>query len=243
MKKVMFYAALMLTQYSAFADSSEVFPLPGITIGMPSKELMEKYPPEQYDFHKKVYEKIPENGYLAYAIQTNKFWDSLGIQIENSKVKSLCYLNLNRESLLRNPDTHDFDSAVNNVKPLFNQLRHQLGTTFEKKIAYHPPQPDGTRCATYVWKRENDVVAFSHSPVSRYQKGGFFICQVTIAPTHESLNGLYQLATDSVPEDAALWADTMGEEKTGSWLFLIIGVSAAIGTAAAWCCFRKRKSA
>ena len=243
MKRIMScISLLMFSQCCAIDNNSGIFPFPDITLGMSSKALLEKYPTKKTLFSKTNDDKILERGMLMYDIPENKFWDTLAIQIEETKIISLCYFNLNKNPLSHNLGTHDFDNVVKNVSPLFQQLRQQLGTKFEKKIRYGERGTE-TRCAMYIWKRENDVVAFSHSPVSQYKKGDLFECQLTVVPTYEYLGVIRQLATDSVPEDAALWADATGEEKTGGWLFLIIGVSAVIGAILAWRCFRKRKSA
>ena len=245
MKKSMLSVLLtmfVLGNSVADTESSEIFPLSGITVGMSSKELLENYPTNKTLLSKTNDDNILEEGILLYNISTNMFWDTLMVSLEDFKVESLTYFYFNHHLFLQNPNTRDYEKMVKNVKPLFNQLKRQLGVTFEKKITYG--ETTETRCAMYIWKREKDVVAFSHSPVSQYKKGAYFDCQLVISPKIENLAGLYErMATDSVPEDAALWADTMDEEKTGTWLFLIIGVSAVIGAVVAWRCFKKRKSA
>ena len=198
MKKVMFYVALIvLAQDCIFAENQELFPLSDITIGMSSKTLLEKHPTEEILFPQKNNNQILERGGVFYDISTNQYWSALCVNINEARVKSLCYLNDNT------------DSAVKNVKPLFKQLKQRLGTEFEKKVAYFSLQQKNTRCATYIWKREKDVVVFSHSPVSQYKRDDSFVCQIAVMPTLESLRSL--LATDSVPEDAKLWADAMEE--------------------------------
>jgi len=210
MKKNTFYALLFLSVlYHAPADSLEIFPLPDITLGITVKDLMEQYPSEKYDFHKKTYDvQALEKGVIFYEIPDNKFWDSLGIHIEDARVRSLNYCRINRQNLPSNtPDERNFSNVVQNLKPLFRQLQQQLGTTFEKKVVYRPHGTATTRSAMYVWKRENDVVAFIHTPVALYKKGDIFDCQLSIMPTLEYIAPL--MATNSIPEDELLWADAM----------------------------------
>ena len=200
MKKVMFCILLvMLGQDGVFAEKSEVFPLSDITIGMSSKTLLEKYSTEEILFSKKDNNQILEQGGIFYDILTNQYWSVLCVNIDNAKVKSLCYLN-------DNPD-----NVVKNINSLFNQLKQQLGTVFEKQVACFSLQQGSIRCATYIWKRGEDMIVFSHSPVSQYKKGDDFVCQVVVMSQSETLCSL--LATDSLPEDALLWADAMGEER------------------------------
>ena len=215
MKRVMFCASLLaLTSVNISADteSSEVFPLPDITIGMTWTTLIKKYPSI------KVMMADEDDGddqnlkdlIAIYEIHTNKFWDTLVISIEATKVESLSYFYANNELFSKKPNMRDYDKIIKNIKPLFWQLKKELGATFEKKVTHGERTKE--RCAMYVWKRENDVVAFSHSPVSKVKKGGLFDCQLVIAAKIENLAGLYErMATDSIPEDAKLWADAMDE--------------------------------
>ena len=213
MKRIMFCTSLvMLMQGNTFAEKSEVFPFSDIAVGMSSKELLEKHPTEEILASKKTGDQILERGVVMYNIPENKFWDSLGVHVSNAKVQSLTYCNVNKKLLLaRDTDAFDFSSVVKNVSPLFKELKQQLGSTFEKKVTSRSVRETKIRGPMYVWKREKDFVAFIHTPISQYKKGDLFNCQVTIAPTFEDLASLCKMATDSVPEDAKLWADAMDE--------------------------------
>jgi hypothetical protein len=201
MKKIKWVISLLLfSQYHVFGDGLDTFPMADITIGMPSQALLEKYPAKEFLFESKTDDQILTGGIAIYEFTANTFWDALWIGIDNAKVESLTYLK----------DDGD-DSAVKNVVPLFEQLKQQLVGAFEKKITYGETKK--TRCAMYIWKREKDIVAFSHSPVIQYRKGDISFCQLNIAQKIEDMGALYEnLATDSLPEDKLLWADAMGEE-------------------------------
>ena len=212
MKRVMFCASLvMLMQVKALAEKSEVFPFPDITVGMSSKELLEKYPTKEFLVQKKNSDQILEEGVVMYTSFTNKFWDTLGVAVENEKVKTVTYCRINREVLLsKELDAVDFSNVIENVRPLFRRLKQELGSAFEKKVVLTPSRNTKNRSAMYVWKREKDVVAFVHCPVAKYKKGELFHCQVVIAPTLDFLLECYGVL-DSTPEDAKLWADAMEE--------------------------------
>jgi len=229
MKKVMLYV-LVLVFGNAFAnaESSEIFPLSDITIGMSSKMLLEKYPTEEILFPKRNNNQILEQGGIFYDILTNQYWSVLCVNIDNAKVKSLCYLN-------DNPD-----NVVKNINSLFKQLKQQLGTVFEKQVACFSLQQGSMRCATYIWKRGEDMIVFSHSPVSQYKKGDVFVCQVAVMSQSETLCNL--LVTDSLPEDALLWADAMGEEKgafPNLWVYACVAL--CVFCAIAYFIRRKRR--
>lgn len=212
MKRIMFYAlVLTLGLDNAFAEESELFPLSDIVLGMSFKELLEKHPTDKIlgalDFGDRPnIKKEREDNYLIfYDIHSNRFWDVLAVQIENSKVESLRYFYANREVA---PPKRDHSKMVKNIKPAFKQLTNQLGSEFEKRIVCDEVK---SRCAMYVWKREKDVVAFSHAPVSKYKQGEKFVCSLLVTPTVEILEKLSTMATDSLPEDVKLWADAMDE--------------------------------
>jgi len=203
MKKIIVRVSVLVFAFgSIFAntESMGVFPLSDITIGMSSKALLEKYPATEILFESKTDDQILTEGIVIYEFTTNKFWDALWIGIDNSKVKTLHYLK-----------DEGNNSAVKNIKPLFDQLKQQLGGTFEKGVTYG--ETEKTRCAIYIWKRGKDVMVFIHSPVSQYKNGDISFYQLTIARKVEDMGALYEnMATDNLPEDALLWADAMGEE-------------------------------
>ncbi|MCL2105086.1 MAG: hypothetical protein FWH21_08570 [Kiritimatiellaeota bacterium] len=197
---VLFCAGMIvLVRHNVFfrEEHSGIFPLPSTLIGLSSEELLRNYPTGEILFEKRNNGQILEGGIVTYDLLTNEFWDTLWVGIDNSEVRSFSYLK------------DEKDDAVRNIKPLFKRLKQLLGTAFEKKVTYGETK---SRCAMYVWKREKDVVVFSHSPVARYKKGDFSFCQLTVASKIEDIGALYKnMATDSVPEDEMLWADAMDE--------------------------------
>jgi len=214
MKTVMFWTSVFMLSFCnavANAESSEIFPVSDITIGMSSKALLDKYPTKEILFAKRNDDQTLKGGFIMYPISTNKFWDTLSVVVENGKVGGLSYCRMNRDACLLNGiDAVDYSNVVENIKPLFKQLKQKLGSGFEKKVISRSLEGTDARSAMYVWKREKDVVVFIHTPVALYKKGRVFECQLTIAPTlGKSLSS--ELATDNVPEDAKLWADAMDE--------------------------------
>jgi hypothetical protein len=179
---------------------------------MSSKELMDKYPTEQILFVKRNDDQSLKGGTVMYPILANKFWDTLGVVVAKEKVEGLSYCRVNREMMLsQDIDEIDYSNVIENIKPLFIQLRKELGAEFEKKVIWRPWKDSKVRSAIYMWKREKDVVIFLHTPIALYKKEEAFDCQLTITPTlGNSL--LSEIATDSLPEDKLLWAEAMGEE-------------------------------
>ena len=244
MKKIMPYVlALVFGNAFANAESSEIFPMSDITIGMSSKELMDKYPTEQIFFAKRNDDQSLKGGTVVYPILANKFWDSLGVVVRNEKVEGMGYSRTNRElkkraiSLSQGLDTVDYGNVIENIKPLFMQLRKELGADFEKKVVYQSFKEGRTRCAMYVWERDGNIVTFIHSPVALREKRSIFVCQVTIAPSLDYLSS--EMATDSLPEDKLLWADAMGEAVSfpNRWVY----ACAALGALCAIAYLMRRK--
>ena len=218
MKRIVFYALLfLLTHDNLFADieSAEIFPMADITIGMTWADLMGKYPSVKVMMADEDDEdkKNLKNLLAVCEIHTNKFWDTLIVSIEKAEVESLTYLYCNNKLFQQNPNARDYDKIAKNIKHLFMQLEKELGSAFEKRVAYYDVSGMKIRCAMYIWKRGEAIVAFAHSPVTKYTNGNYFECQLSITPTIEALEKSSKMATDSIPEDALLWADAMGEEK------------------------------
>jgi len=221
MKKIMSYVLVLVFDHAfANAESTGLFPMSDITVGMSAKEMLEKYPSGKSlgaldfgDNSPRLTNDQNETYLVFYDIPRNKFWDSLTVSIVDAKVKGLGYAYLNKELLLSGSlkYDHDFDEIVKSIKPLFKQLKNELGPTFEQNILYTDFGQAEVRSAMYVWKREKDVVVFYHTPVALYKKGDNFECQLTIVPTIEAFSDI--MATDSLSEDALLWADAMGEER------------------------------
>ena len=203
---------LLLTQCHAFADDSEIFPLSDITIGMSSKALLEKHPTEEILVPQRGHDKTLESGIVTYTIPANRFWGSLGVQVIDSKVKSMSYLHFNREMVSKNPERISYDNVVKNVMPLFKQLTQQLGSDFEKRTKRHSSAKEIGQ-VVYIWKREKDVVAFSHNPISLHKTGDFFAYTLTIAPTFEDLNASSPMTADNVSSNLKLWLDSPDETQ------------------------------
>ena len=234
MKKIILHASVFVLAFgNAFAsvESPKLFPMSDITVGMSSKEFMDKYPAEKFLFEPKTDEQGLVRGIAIYEFRRNKFWDMLWVGIDHSNVEVLHYLKSGGNN-----------RAIKNIKPVFEHLKQQLGETFEKKVTYG--ETGKTRCAMYIWERENDVVVFAHSPVSQYKKGDFSFRQLTIAQKVEYIGMLYEnRATDSLPEDELLWADAMGEEEKGTFpnLWVCASIALCAFCAIAYLIWRKRK--
>ena len=89
---------LLLSQNLVIASASEIFPMSDITLGMSSKELLEKYPTNEILVPDKDQDGILVGGLVFYDIPTNKFWGGLSIRVGNAKVDGLLYMSFNRET-------------------------------------------------------------------------------------------------------------------------------------------------
>ena len=219
-RSIMPYVLLqMLLLCTACSDnkSSELFPLPDITVGMLAKDLSGKYPVENLISPREHLNRALETGgVIDFELTGNKFWNLACIHIDHdARVKYLLYSRVNANFLrLFLDESKDnkivleddylesgYDDIVKNVPLLLKHLKQQLGVSFEKKIAYLSSENDSP-CDLYIWKRGKDVVAFNHTPFDFYKKGEPFICQLTISSTYESLNGIYRSLTDSTRPNA-----------------------------------------
>ena len=212
----MFYTSLLvlaLGDVFANAESTELFPMPEIFLGMSSQEVLEKYPTEDRLFCKENDGNNLAEGILNYWVTTNKFWDSLGVSIEDSKVAGMVYVYFGNRLQPQDAKSDDGEKRIKNIKPLFEQLREQLGSTFEKRVIHRLARTEKVRSAMYVWAREKDVVVFLHTPIALHKKGIHFEYQLNIESTLDIFAS--EMATDSLPEDELLWADAMGENGVG----------------------------
>jgi len=224
MKKVILYV-LVLVVGNAFAsaESKELFPMSDITIGMSTEELEEKFPKKEYEMFESDGDKTKEKGLLFYKVPDNEFWDTMLIVIEDSKVRLLSYAYQNHAQRAQNPNLLDHGKMVKNIKPVFRQLKKQLGSAFERKVICRFAGKTEARSAMYVWQREKDVVVFLHTPVALYKNGDIFECQLSIVPSLDLFGD--EIATDNLPEDALLWADAMGEETVAfpsRWVYACV---------------------
>ena len=240
MKRIVSYMSVFVLAFgNVLAESTELFPMSDITIGLSSKELAEKYPTGKVFVPKWNDDKTLTGGVVSYPISGNKFWDSLGVIIKDAKVDGLNYFKLNMEQenqkdledLEEDEEdifaTIDYSNVIKNIKPLFRQLVQELGSDFEKKVICRDIGEIDARCAMYAWTRENNVVVFIHTPVSLYKKGNMFGVQVSIVPTLDIFSS--EMATDRLPEDTLLWTDAMGEEKRAFpnlWVYACVALCA-----------------
>ena len=212
MRKALCFAMLiLLARHHVLGDSSGLFPMSDITIGMSSEDLLKKHPTEEILFEKRNNEQILMGGLLVYEVSANRFWDTIAVCVSDAKVEALAYSYIGREFEGENPMLNDEEKIrqkmAQDIKPLFQELKKQLGGSFEKKIFGVSTE----RTAIYVWEREKGIVTFNHAPIAWQEKGNVFGHQLTIVTSLDFFGD--QIATDSLPEDALLWVDAMGEEK------------------------------
>ena len=199
-------------------DGTDCFPFSSIKLGMRSFDLLDLYPSKDMLIPKYSESGTLERGLVFYGIYQNIYWDAIAVFIQNEVITSISYFKNNMDLLeAGNIMAYNFDDTAEKVKPLFEQLRRELGNDFEKKITYG--QRTKERSPMYVWERENDVVAFTHSPISKMRKGMVsetyrFDFELTMADKIENMHGMFsRMATNNLPEDVSLWAEAMGEEN------------------------------
>ena len=124
--------------------------------------------------------------------------------IKDGEVNSLTYRTLYIIDVQKSAD-RNLGDVTDAIKILFEQLKQQLGSAFEREILVFPNE---NRVPMSVWKREKDIVAFFHTPISQWEKDGYFY-QLMILPTEDALGKQFQTATDSHPEDVNLWLDSV----------------------------------
>ena len=185
----------------AFSGNREIFPI-AITIGMPAEELPDKDPAGNF-------RHLQDNISASCQIQGNKFWTLLFVSTKDAKVKRLTYQsNRYKKSKIDGTDESDFNNAVENVKHLFEQLRQELGSTFEKRILTEiSTHFNNGRHGIYIWQRENDVVAFIHTPMTLCTEKGILFYLMDIFPSLEALEEQHPMTTDGVSENIGLWLD------------------------------------
>ena len=213
------------------SNGTDCFPISNIKLGMRSDELLKLYPTDDMLIPKYSKTGTLEKGIVYYGISKNIYWDMVSIFIQDEVITSISYFKNNMELLeARNIMAYNFDDTAEKVKPLFDKLRKELGDDFDKKITYG--QRTRERSPMYVWERENDVVAFTHSPVSKLRKGMIsetyrFDFELTLADKIENMHVIHsRMATNNLPEDVFLWADAMGDDASGSsrrfwWLLML----------------------
>ena len=229
MKKIV-CITILFVQYNLLLSNTDIMPFNDLVIGTSYIELIQKYPLEEYELFKRKRDTIPEEAGIILRIQNNEFWDTLVIYIKDYKIKHLTYFFFNTDLLQPNTNSHNNQKSLSKFKPLSQQLQKQFGKKFEKKVIYLIVGKQKTRSAMYVWKRKNDYVVFCHTPVALHDENDVFMCQLSIMPSLDFFE--YEMATNSLPEDALLWADAMGDYTSGSsgrfWWLLTIPAFATV---------------
>jgi len=186
----------------------ELFPITDITLGMTVEELIRKHPDKGYRPPTMVDSMTLQKSItFGCRIDGNPFWNMLLIYIEGDKVETLTYRLQNNRAFPGGddlePDPFDFENPEQITQTLFEQLKHQLGATFEKRIVHYASY----RAVMYVWKRENEWIAFIPTPILP-DGNDTMPYQLLIVPTEEALGKRFSTVTDNRPEDTKLWLET-----------------------------------
>lgn len=194
---------IILGSTNIWAADSDLFPLHGLKIDMTSTDLLKAYPNAKTAFVKKDAAGQLTEGLVLCEITNSVYWDSALIKFQDGKIQSWSYVR-----------TKDFERASRSVGAIHKALAQTLGGTPEKKIAFHLFKQGKVRSPVFVWKLGDAYAAFTHSPVKSHKAGETFICQLTIFPNAETLQGLFDVAPDVKDEDSELFQEvTSGNAK------------------------------
>lgn len=195
---------ILLGGLHAWAADSDLFPLHRLELDMKAADLLKTYPNVKTAFVKKDATGQLTEGLVLCNITNGVYWDSALIKIQAGKIQSWSYVR-----------TKDFDRASRNVGAIHKALAQTLGDTPEKKVVFHLVKQGKLRSPIFIWKIGATIVAFTHSPVKDHKSGETFICQLTIAPNVEVLQGLFDAAKDKKDNDHELFQEvTDGSAKT-----------------------------
>ncbi len=190
---VMMFFGMMLTE--AWASGSELFPLPQLRLGMKAEDFITAYPNAKQGMITKDKEGNITDGIALCEIKDGQYWDSALIKIKDSQVDSWSYVR-----------TKDFEKARKDVGKVFKVLKQELGKD-EKKVSRQLLKQGKVRSPAFIWKRDNDFVVFSHSPVKLYKSGEPFICRLTVALNDQAVRELFDIADDKKDDDSQLFQE------------------------------------
>lgn len=195
---------ILLGGLQVWVADSDLFPLQQLELGMTATDLLKAYPNVKTAFVKKDATGQLIEGLVLCEIANGVFWDSALIKIQEGKIQSWSYVR-----------TKDFERASTNVGAIHKALVRTLGDTPEKKVAIHLVKQGKQRSPMFIWKLGDALAAFTHSPVKDHKSGETFICQLTISPNAETLQGLFDVAKDKKDNDQELFREvTDGSAKT-----------------------------
>ncbi len=194
---------IILGGAQSWAADSDLFPLQRLELGMTSADLLKAYPNVKTAFVTKDTTGQLTEGLVLCEIANGVYWDSALIKVERGAVQSWSYVR-----------TKEFERASRNVGAIHKALAQILGDTPEKKVAFHLVKQGKRRSPVFIWKLGDAIAAFTHSPIKDHKSGETFICQLTISPNAEALQGLFDVATDKKDTDQELFREvTSGSAK------------------------------
>jgi hypothetical protein len=198
-------------------------------------EFKQVYPEAKWGFEKK-----DDSGQLIEALVSqptvgNRFWESAVIYFLSDKVVTYGYCGV-----------LEWDSSKENVPEIYRQLVRHFGVEPEKNTA-KSDLVDDEKMPVYLWKANDLIYTFSHTPFAQHQKGEIFSCLLRVI-RQDKLNDCFQEISDYDEKDAELFKDLSDitinyGENTKLWYGLV--VIAILGTLLVLAVFmymRKRKT-
>ena len=180
--------------------TAELFPMSDITVGITVKELEDRYATLW-----KPIRSIAQC--VSHVIRGNMFWTKIDVGFANAKVKSVHYDGLFKASRLSDRNIHDNNDMEKHIKSLLEQLKQQMGAVYEKNVSKYPVVSWGkVQCPMYIWKRENDVVIFTHEPIEQWEKMDSKCPYYSIVFLSNDVP-LEERFRNATAEDATLWLD------------------------------------
>ena len=219
----------------AFPEAKELFPLDKLKLNMTVEQLKEAYPDAKVDVIKKDDKGLVLEAMAIQPIADNAFWSSSLIFIQSNKVYTFGYFYINLENL------EDFDLAKENAPEIYQQLVEHFGKEPKKKVAASASElaAKGKEMPVYLWKMNDQIVTFNHTPFEGHKKGEEFSC--TLRVMEQDLLPTAFINISDYSEDKAVLFEIPGKpEAVKSFpITLVISAIVFVGLALLFVAYKK----
>ena len=217
----------LIMNSAAFPETKELFPLDELKINMSVGQLKEAYPEAKWSIEKKDDKGVVLEAMGLQSIADNAFWGGALIFIRSDRVNCFVYGNI-----------ENFDLTKENVPGIYQQLVEHFGKEPERKVAASEFS-EGEEMPVYLWKMNDQIVTFNHTPFEGHKKGEEFSC--TLRVMEQDLLPTAFINISDYSEDKAVLFEIPGKpEAVKSFpITLVISAIVFVGLALLFVAYKK----
>lgn len=174
---------------AALSYGADFSPDERLALGTSFREIERIFPGRKEAYISTNESGLVESGLVMVSFNETNFWDSVMLDIKNSRIAAASYVNA----------IHPFLSLTE-VQAVLECLKAKFGIPADRIWLYTFDRLGPVCSPAYGWDVGEHYVVFAHSPFGYTSNGSHFQCQMTVMPSRRNISQYFDLSEDALNE-------------------------------------------